>query len=86
MTAADRGMSHALYPASRIKRPRATQVEMRARLASIVSLVRLIQPCSVRQAFYQAEVKSVVETAEASERTVAASFLRQQRFNGGDGP
>jgi hypothetical protein len=29
---------------------------------------------------------AVVETAEASERTVAANFLRQQRFNGGDGP
>jgi hypothetical protein len=70
------------YAAGRIKRPRATKTEMRERRACIARIVRLIQPCSVRQAFYQTEVRGVVEKTEDGYEKVQRDivWLRQHRY------
>jgi hypothetical protein len=69
-------MSASAYAASRVKRRRATRAEMNARLSAIVGIVRQIQPCSVRQAFYQAEVKDVVEKTENGYEKVQRGIVR----------
>jgi hypothetical protein len=55
---------------------------MQARLSAIASIVRQIQPCGVRQTFYQAEVKEVVEKTEGGYEKVqrAIVWLRQHRL------
>jgi hypothetical protein len=74
-------MSAGLYAACRAKH-RATRAEMDARLGAIARIVSLIHPCSVRQAFYQAEVKGVVEKTENGYEKAqrAIVWLRQHRF------
>jgi hypothetical protein len=49
---------------------------MDARLSAIAGIVRQIQPCSVRQAFYQAEVKDVVEKTENGYAKVQRGIVR----------
>ena len=58
-------MTTDLYQASRIKHKRATAGEMLERHAVLVAIVEEIQPCTVRQAIYQAEVRGVVPKTEA---------------------
>ena len=64
------------------KRARATKAEMLERRVAIANIVGLIQPCTVRQAFYQAEVASLVEKAESGYEKVqrAIVWLRQERY------
>ena len=50
---------------SPVKRARATRAEMRLRQDALAEIVREIQPCTVRQVFYQATVRGVVEKTEA---------------------
>jgi hypothetical protein len=68
------------YAASRIKRPRATKAEMIQRRMTIGAIVQMIQPCSVRQAFYQVEIKEIVEKTEGGYEKVqrAIVWLRQR--------
>jgi hypothetical protein len=53
------------YPASRIKRVRATKAEVENRRASLYEIVANIRPATVRQVFYQATVAGVVDKTEA---------------------
>ena len=70
------GMPH------KVRRTRATKAEMLARRATIAEIINLIQPCSVRQAFYQAEVRTLVEKAESGYDKVqrAIVWLRQNGY------
>jgi hypothetical protein len=70
------------YVASPIKRHRATDAEMMQRRADLARIVQLIQPCSVRQAFYQAEIRGVVEKTESGYEKVQRDivWLRQKRI------
>jgi hypothetical protein len=54
-----------VYAASRIKRVRATKVEMAGRRDQILVIVEEIQPCTVRQVFYQCSVRGLVDKTEA---------------------
>jgi hypothetical protein len=57
-------MTGEVYPASRIKRRRATRDEMSTRRRRIKEIVERDQPMIVRQVYYQAVVHSIVGKAE----------------------
>ena len=68
-----RPMSHAqasavvskrAYPASRTKRRRSTRDEVEARRAVLADIADKVQPATVRQVFYQATVRGLVEKTE----------------------
>ena len=63
--------------AYRIKR--ATSVEMAARLAAIEGIVVEIQPCSVRQVFYQCVVRGLAEKSELAYEKVQRALVRLRR-------
>ena len=51
----------ASYPASRIKRHRATKAEVEDRRVRLFEIVAEMRPMTVRQVFYQASVRGLVE-------------------------
>src|SRR5947207_431740 len=53
------------YVAKPIKRSRATKAEMDARADVLLAIAEEMQPCTVRQVFYQATVRGAVEKTEA---------------------
>ena len=53
------------YPASPIKRRRATKAQMTERLNALFAIVERQRPMTVRQVFYQATVHGIVEKTEA---------------------
>lgn len=53
-----------IYEASPTKRKRATGAEMNERMEALIGIVREIQPCTVRQTFYQATVRGIIEKTE----------------------
>ncbi len=65
-----------LYAACRIK---ATRAEMSARMAAILAIVHEIQPCTVRQAYYQATVRGVVEKTEPGYDKVQRAIVELRR-------
>jgi hypothetical protein len=57
--------AQALYEASPIKRRiRATKAEMQTRRAELIRIVDEVNPCTVRQVFYQASVRGLVDKTE----------------------
>jgi hypothetical protein len=54
-----------LYQASPIKRKRASKVEVELRRADLCDIVKAMKPMTVRQVFYQATVRGIVEKSEA---------------------
>jgi hypothetical protein len=67
------------YSASPIKRKRATKSEMDERLDALVQIVGAIQPCSVRQVYYQAVVRDLVEKTEEDYGKVQRALVRLRR-------
>jgi hypothetical protein len=65
--------------ASRIKRSRATKAQMEARFAALEAIVAEIQPCSVRQTFYQAVVRALVDKDEAEYEKVQRALVALRR-------
>ena len=53
------------YATSPIKRTRATHAEMERRYVALAEIVAEMQPMTVRQIFYQASVRGMVEKTEA---------------------
>src|SRR3954454_4102214 len=53
------------YVASPIKRARASKAQMETRAEALIEIAEEMQPCTVRQAFYQATVRGLVEKTEA---------------------
>ncbi len=53
------------YETSHIKRRRATKAEMEDRAEALIDIVEEIAPATVRQVFYQATVRNVIEKTEA---------------------
>jgi hypothetical protein len=70
-----------LYKASRIKRGRATKAEMAERYEALFAIVAEQQPMTVRQVFYQATVRGVIEKTEAGYAKVQ-SLLADMRRDG----
>jgi hypothetical protein len=72
-------MSAAVYEASPIKRHRSTKAEVHLRRAQIVAIVEKMQPMTVRQVFYQASVRGIVEKTEAGYAKVQTDLVHLRR-------
>jgi hypothetical protein len=70
---------HNSYAASLIKRKRATRAEMFARFDAIFDIVAEIQPCSVRQAYYQAVVRAIIDKTETDYDKVQTALVKLRR-------
>ena len=71
----------ASYPASRIKavRHRATRVELQQRRTALYEIVAAMRPMTVRQVFYQASVRGLVEKSEAGYDRVQTDLAVMRR-------
>lgn len=67
------------YQASPIKRRRSTQAEMDARRGALVEIVTAMQPMTVRQVFYQATVRGIIEKTEAGYAKVQTDLVWLRR-------
>jgi hypothetical protein len=67
------------YTAGRITRHRATKSEMRLRLAGLRSIVADMRPMTVRQVFYQATVRGLVEKTERGYDKVQIALANMRR-------
>ena len=63
---------------TRYKRP--TRDEMQERLDAIYKIVADIQPCGVRQAFYQAVVRALMDKAESDYDKVQRALVNMRRL------
>ena len=54
-----------LYHPSSIKRVRSTKAEVEARREALLEIIEAGEPMTVRQVFYQATVRGLVEKAES---------------------
>jgi hypothetical protein len=73
MTAAD------LYAASPIKRLRATKAEVEQRRRRLFEIASAMHPMTVRQCFYQASVRGIVEKSEAGYTKVQTDLVQMRR-------
>ena len=68
-----------VYQASQIKRGRATKAEMLQRREALIDIVAEMQPMTVRQVFYQASVRGIVEKTEAGYAKVQTDLVWLRR-------
>lgn len=68
-----------VYPASQIKRKRATRSDMEARRLALLNIVAEMRPMTVRQVFYQATVRGLVEKSEAGYSKVQTDLVHMRR-------
>jgi hypothetical protein len=68
-----------VYAACRTKGNRATQREMLARADALVRIVSEIAPCTVRQVYYQATQRGIVEKTEAGYEKVQRALVTLRR-------
>ena len=66
----------AVYQASPVKRSRSTKAGMAARRNLLLEIVRAGRPMTVRQVFYQATVRGIVEKAESGYSKVQTTWWR----------
>jgi len=67
------------YEASPIKRARASRVEMEARHVALLDITAEMQPMTVRQVFYQASVRGIVDKTEAGYGKVQRALVDLRR-------
>jgi hypothetical protein len=70
------------YEPSPIKRERSTGAEVRERRAALLSIVRSMKPMTVRQVYYQATVRGLVDKTEAGYRQVQTDLVKMRRDGG----
>ena len=68
-----------VYVSSRLKRHRATKVEVERRRAALFDIISGMKPMTVRQVFYQASVRGLVEKAESGYRKVQTDLTEMRR-------
>jgi hypothetical protein len=71
--------SGATYPARHIKRHRATKAEVELRRDSLYGIVEAMNPMTVRQVFYQASVRGLVEKSEAGYNKIQTDLVQMRR-------
>lgn len=71
--------SSASYVASPIKRSRATKSEVAGRRAALYNIIWAMKPMTVRQVFYQASVRGLVEKSEAGYAKVQTDLVHMRR-------
>jgi hypothetical protein len=69
----------AVYPARRIKRGRATKIQIQDRRQALYEIVAEQKPMTVRQVFYQATVLGVVEKVETGYDKVQRDLVEMRR-------
>jgi hypothetical protein len=69
----------AVYRSSSIKRPRSTKIEIEVRRDTLIEIVDAGRPMTVRQVFYQATVRDLVEKAESGYRTIQYDLTMMRR-------
>jgi hypothetical protein len=69
----------ASYQASPIKRHRSTKAEVEQRRESLLDIVSEMQPMTVRQVFYQATVRGIIEKTEAGYTKVQTDLVWLRR-------
>jgi hypothetical protein len=67
------------YQASPIKRLRATKAEVEHRREKLIEIVGAMKPMTVRQVFYQATVRGIVEKSEAGYTKVQNDLVLMRR-------
>lgn len=67
------------YEASRVNRSRATKAELEARRDALYAIVSSSRPMTVRQTFYQAEIRGLVEKTEAGYDRVQRDLAEMRR-------
>jgi hypothetical protein len=67
------------YQASPIKRRRATKAEVEGRRDALLEIVSEMSPMTVRQVFYQATVRGIVEKSEAGYTKVQTDLVLMRR-------
>jgi hypothetical protein len=72
-------MTDQLYQASQIKRIRSTKAEVEARRDALLAIVEAGKPMTVRQVFYQATVRGLVEKAETGYSKVQTDLTNMRR-------
>jgi hypothetical protein len=68
-----------LYQASHIKRHRSTRAEIEHRREALRAIVSEMRPMTVRQVFYQASVRGIVEKSEAGYNKVQTDLVLMRR-------
>lgn len=68
-----------VYPASPIKRLRATKDQMQARREALHAIIAEMHPMTVRQVFYQATVHGIVEKTEGGYAKVQTDLVQMRR-------
>lgn len=68
-----------VYQASPIKRARSTKVEVEGRRAALYDIVAAMQPMTVRQVYYQATVRGIVDKTEAGYTKVQTDLVLMRR-------
>ncbi len=71
--------SSELYQASRIKRSRATKEEVIGRRQHLREIVVTMKPMTVRQVYYQATVRGLVDKTEAGYGKVQTDLVAMRR-------
>jgi hypothetical protein len=67
------------YPASHIRRHRATKANVEQRRNDLLDIVAAMKPATVRQVFYQASVRGIVEKSEAGYAKVQTDLVLMRR-------
>jgi hypothetical protein len=70
---------HNFYEASHIKKTRSTKADMQRRNIELLNIVSEIHPCTVRQCFYQAEVRGIIEKTETGYSKVQRALAEMRR-------
>src|SRR5215831_15392305 len=68
-----------VYQASPIRRTRATKAEVAARREALLDIIEAGRPMTVRQVFYQATVRGLVEKAESGYAKVQTDLTVMRR-------
>ena len=68
-----------VYQASQIKRQRATKADIMARRMALLDIVVAMKPMTVRQVFYQATVRGIVEKTEGGYAKVQSDLATMRR-------
>jgi hypothetical protein len=68
-----------IYEASHLKRSRATKVEIEDRRQKLYEIVRAMRPMTVRQVFYQATVRGIIEKTELGYDKVQKDLVAMRR-------
>jgi hypothetical protein len=72
-------LTGSIYQASHIKRRRATKTEVDARRRALRNIVFEMKPMTVRQVFYQATVRGLVEKTEGGYAKVQTDLAVMRR-------